>query len=248
MKKVSVFLFCIAIISAIVIYAPDNTQKTDATINNHNEPDNEPVINRVLQKHIDVPAICQYPELPTGCESVAATMVLQYYNVNITAEKFAKDWLECSDSFYLSNGKLYGPDPNKVFAGNPFSRNSYGCYAEPIVHAINRNSTSCTAKAITGRTLEQLCAEYIANNKPLLIWATINMKESKAGNSWYFEDGKAFTWIAGEHCLVLVGYNDDYYFLNDPVYGSTVAYQKNITEKRFAELASQAVYICPNKM
>lgn len=91
---------------------------------------------------------------------------------------------------------------------------------------------------------EVLCNEYIYNDKPILIWATMGMKESKTGRSWYLQDGSVFTWIAGEHCLVLVGYNDSYYLLNDPLSGSTVAYQKNIVEKRFAELGRQAVYIC----
>lgn len=199
--------------------------------------------NATSDKFIDVPVICQYPELPTGCESVAATMVLQYYNENITAQNFASEWLECSDDFYSLNGREYGPDPNKAFAGNPFTKNSYGCFATPIVNAINRNSTNCTAQKLTGKSLEELCVEYIDRDAPVLIWATMSMKESYEGNSWYLEDGSLFTWIAGEHCLVLVGYSDDYYFLNDPMSGSTVAYRKNIVEKRFAELGNQAVYI-----
>lgn len=195
------------------------------------------------QKLIDVPAICQYPELPTGCESVAATMVLQYYSTDISAGEFVISWLKYSEDFYTKNGKLYGPDPNKVFAGNPFTANSYGCFAGPIANAVNRNSTNCKAQIIVGKTLSELCEEYINNGEPLLIWATISMKKSYQGKSWYLEDGSEFTWPAGEHCLVLVGYNDEYYFLNDPVSGSTVAYQKNIVEKRYTELGKQAVYI-----
>lgn len=201
----------------------------------------------VPQKLIDVPTIAQHPELPTGCEAVSAAMVLQYYGVDITAREFALHWLKCSGNFYKANGKLYGPDPNKVFAGDPFTDNSYGCFAEPIVHAINRNSVDCKAQKITDRTLVELCEEYIDNDKPLLIWATMNMKESYAGNSWHLEDDTKFTWIAQEHCLVLVGYNDAYYLLNDPMSGSTVAYQKSIVEKRFAELGGQAVYISTNE-
>lgn len=230
MKKGFVFLLCI-----ILAFS------SSAVVPLRSKPE-------VAEKLIDVPAICQYPQLPTGCESVAATMVLQYYDVNITAERFAGDWLECNENFYSSRGRLYGPDPDKVFAGNPFSKRSYGCFAKPIVDAINRNSTSCCAQTITDQSLEQLCAEYIDHDQPLLIWATMRMKESSAGNSWYFENGTAFTWTAGEHCVVLVGYNDGYYFLNDPMSGSTVAYRKDIVEKRFAELGSQAVYISPNKL
>lgn len=227
MKKVFIFFLCIVIIvfsTSVVVRLISNSDADTPKI-------------------IDVPAISQYPELPTGCESVAATMVLQYYDVNITAEEFASSWLECSENFYRAKGNLYGPDPNKVFIGNPFTNNSYGCFATPIVNAINRNSRDCTAKKITNRSLEELCTEYIDNDKPLLIWATMSMKESSAGNKWYLEDGITFTWTAGEHCLVLVGYNNDYYFLNDPMSGSTVAYQKNIVERRFSELGKQAIYI-----
>ena len=72
----------------------------------------------------------------------------------------------------------------------------------------------------------------------------MGMKESKAGRSWYLQDGSYFTWIAGEHCLVLTGYNKEYYFLNDPQSGTTVAYPKATVEKRYNELGRQAVYIC----
>ena len=33
---------------------------------------------------LEVPLLCQYPALPTGCEAVAATMVLQYYGADIS--------------------------------------------------------------------------------------------------------------------------------------------------------------------
>ncbi len=198
-----------------------------------------------IKKIIDVPSISQYPKLPTGCEAVAATMVLLYWGVDITAQYFAENWLECSESFFNSGGKLYGPDPNEVFAGNPFTKNSYGCYATPIVNAINRNSKKVFAEKFVDKSLEELCSEYIDNDMPLLIWATMSMKESSQGNSWYLKDGRKFTWTAGEHCLVLVGYDEEYYFLNDPMSGSTVGYQKNVVEQRFAELGMQAVCVYP---
>lgn len=203
----------------------------------------EKTIDQLSYQFIKVPNICQYPSLPTGCETVAATMVLQYYKSNITPEEFANNWLEYNQSFW-SDGKIdYGPDPNEVFAGNPFSESSYGCYATPIVKAINNNSKEFVAEKISAASLTELCKEYIDKNKPLLIWATMGMKQPKKGRSWILENGNTFTWIAGEHCLVLVGYNRDYYFLNDPQFGITKAYPKNIVEKRFKELGSQAVYI-----
>ncbi len=246
MKRIVIFLFCIIVIVASLSFVVRLIFISDSD-NPIYIPDSD-YTEIVAHKLIDVPAICQYPQLPTGCEAVAATMVLQYYGENIPAQKFAADWLECNENFYSSGGKRYGPDPDKVFAGNPFTKNSYGCFAEPIINAINNNSTSCTAKKITNKSLEQLCAEYIDKDKPLLVWATMNMKESSDGNTWYLENGESFSWIAGEHCLAMVGYNDDYYFFNDPMYGITIAYKKSVSEKRFAELGRQAVYICPKEV
>lgn len=204
--------------------------------------------DEVADKSIDVVTICQYPELPTGCESVSATMLLQFYGEDVTAEEFAGNWLECSADFYNVNGTDYGPDPHKVFAGDPFSEYSYGCYADPIVDAINYNSSMCHAEKITEKSLDELCDEYIDNDEPLLVWATMNMTESYQGATWHLDDGSEFVWIAQEHCLVLVGYNDYCYFLNDPMTGSTVAYEKELVQQRFEELGSQAVHIVADEM
>lgn len=235
MKKGSIILLCVvlAVVAAVAVFLPEQTPATP----------NGPAKVVVADKLIDVPAICQYPTLPTGCESVAATMVLHYYGDTVPPEDFAEDWLPRSDAFYQRDGKLYGPDPREVFVGDPFRTASYGCFAQPIVRAVNGNSTVCTAEKITGRSLPALCAEYVDKDKPLLIWATMEMAEPKEGNRWYLEDGTSFTWPAGEHCLVLVGYNAGHYFLNDPMTGSTVGYEKETVEQRFAALGSQAVYI-----
>jgi len=234
MKKNILLIFCIVIIVILMVMIINlvNTNSTNTKTNVF-----------VADKLINVKPLCQYPNLPTGCESVAATMVLNYLGSEITPEEFAYNWLSYSESFYYLDGKLYGPNPNEVFAGNPFTNDSYGCFSNVIINAINNHSSEYTAKSITNTTLEELCKEYIDNNKPLLIWATMSMKESYDGDSWYFEDGSLFTWTAGEHCLVLVGYNKDFYFFNDPLSGSIVAYKKDIVKKRFIELGSQAVYI-----
>ena len=226
-----------------------NTQNTTNATKSYNETTTdipEKTTEQIKEKMLDVPVICQYPEFPTGCESATAVMVLRYYDADITATEFARNWLECDDDFYWSDNVLYGPDPDEVFVGTPFSKSSYGCFVQPIVNAVNDNSLECTAEKITGKSLNELCEEYINRNKPLLIWATMGMKASKNGRTWRFDDGSEFTWIAGEHCLVLVGYNEDCYFLNDPQTGETASYAKDIAEQRFAELGSQAVYINRN--
>lgn len=201
---------------------------------------NTPIDNIVL---IEIPNICQYPILPTGCEVTAATMVLQFYGEKITIENFARNWLVCDDRFYQTNNILYGPDPDKVFVGIPFTKTSYGCYAMPIINAINNNSSICKAEQITGKPIEELCNLFVDNNEPVIIWATMGMKPSEDGARWSTDNNREIVWKSGEHSLVLVGYDDKYYFLVDPQSGSVVGYEKPIVEKRFAELGMQAILV-----
>ena len=206
-------------------------------------PTPEPAAAAPEEKHLSVPLLCQYPELPTGCESTAAAMVLQYYGDTVTPTTFAADWLPRSEAFYTKNGVQHGPDPARFFAGDPFSAYAYGCFAPVIVTAVQEHSTRCTAFAVTGHTLAQLCREYLDRDKPLLIWATMGMQPKKQGNRWQLPDGSSFTWPAGEHCLVLVGYTADSYCFNDPQTGAVVRYAKALCETRFTELGQQAVCI-----
>ncbi len=196
-------------------------------------------VDRVL---IDVPVLCQYPDLPTGCEAVAATMVLQYYGMSISAVEFASS-LTLSTDFYTWEGKQYGPDPSHAFAGDPFSEYAYGCFAPVIVDAVNRTSPGLFAEQLVNATLHELCENYVSGGKPILVWATTRMREVQQGNAWYLSDGSLFTWPAYEHCYVLLGYDDTSFFFADPQTGTIVGYKKQLAENRFQQLGSQAVYI-----
>lgn len=196
-----------------------------------------------LQTPLAVPQLSQYPELPTGCEATAAAMVLQYHGEAVTPQEVAGEWLARSEAFYTENGVQYGPNPNKVFAGDPFSRYAYGCFAPVIADAVNGHSARCTATVLREKTLQELYDTYVAAGKPLLIWATMKMREVKDGNRWRLSDGTDFVWPAREHCLVLVGSTETDYLFNDPQTGGRVHYEKGLCEQRFQSLGRQAVYI-----
>ena len=78
---------------------------------------------------LDVQAIPQYPDYPTGCESVSAVMALQYAGIQITVDDFIDNHLVCDNyNFYWMDDVLHGPDPYSVFIGDPRSQSSYGLY------------------------------------------------------------------------------------------------------------------------
>ncbi len=182
---------------------------------------------------------------PTGCESASAVMLLRDAGYDITIDTFIDEALDIG---WLSweNGKLYGPHPSEAFIGDPRSSSGYGCYAPVILEALGDILTDGdTALDLTGTDLDTLCSRYIDRGKPVAVWATINMVESTPGTQWTIRStGESFTWKRSEHCLVLVGYDADYYYLNDPYKGNgLMAYDRDVFEDRFEYMGSQSVVI-----
>lgn len=194
----------------------------------------------------NVPTIHQFPQFPTGCESVATVMALNYFGNPITVEQFVEDFLPKSRDFYVESGMNFGPSPYEYFIGNPKSAASYGCMAPVIEKALLACiGDSASVNNLSGMSLEEICDQYIDQDIPVIMWATINMLETNPKNSWYLSDGTRFTWPGNEHCMLLVGYDDTKYFFNDPYVGKLVAYDKKLTEDRFAELGRQALAVLP---
>ena len=209
-----------------------------------------------VTKIIDVPYISQN-EILYGCEAVSSTMLLRYYGFYIDENDFTNNYLIKKDWHYGSDGKMYGPDPNAAFAGNPYLCSGincgFGCFAAATAKSINKvlDNNYYTAKAIKGFDLDYLITNYIDKNQPVLVWATMDMLESRLTCSWIidyvdenssYKIGDTYTWRAGEHCLVLVGYDDDNYYFNDPYKShGLIAYKKDLVRQRYNEMGKQSV-------
>lgn len=215
--------------------AVDNTQKVDIT------PANPQNNTKIIK---NVPLISQFPEYPTGCESVSTVMVMQYLGEKITVQNFVENYLPKNSEFYISEDKKYGPSPYEHFIGNPTSSGSFGCMAPVIERSLkNYYNDNTIIKNTTGTEISELCKAYIDNDIPVILWATINMLETNPTNTWYLADGKRFTWPGNEHCMVLVGTDNDNYYFNDPYSGKLVKYDKEMAESRYAELGMQSIVI-----
>lgn len=198
---------------------------------------------------LDVPYLSQEGEYPTACEIVSAVMVLSYYGYNVSIDDFIDDYLPKADIFVnTETGLLTSTSPTQAFIGDPRSSGGYGCYAPVIVSALN-NAVGNTALAMdtTNTDIDTLVDNYVKRNIPVLLWASINLAPTSVGDSWILEDtGEWFTWTAGEHCMVLVGADQNYYYFNDPYNSNgTVKYHKNLVTKRWEELGKQSVVLVP---
>lgn len=195
---------------------------------------------------ISVPYISQENLLPTGCEIVSAIMLLKFYGYAVSADDFVDRYLIKQDLQVHSNGQLSGPHPSSAFIGSPYRSDGLGCYAPVILNSLNQIlSDRDTATDLTGTSIDTLIDRFIKNDTPVLIWASINMKPLKNGTQWIIEDtGEKFTWLSGEHCLVLVGYDEDNYYFNDP-YDSNglMGYDKDTVQQRYMQMGQQSLVI-----
>lgn len=201
---------------------------------------------------IDIEGLSQ-KNIPTGCEAVSAVMVLNYYGVDITPEEFINAYLPKEQFYYIGN-TLYGPNPEEKFAGDPFKKSSLGCYPPVIVQAIENmkadgyeGSLDITANILQEKSLDTICEEYIKKQIPVLLWVTMDMCEPREGFRYVLEDGTEYTWTAGEHCMVLCGFDEEYYYLKDPLAeGKTVKYKKELVEKRYGQMGSRGLAVISN--
>ena len=202
----------------------------------------------------NVPFIYQGEKYPSGCESVSSVMLLNYYGFNIKVETFIDKYLEKGYLKFDKNGEMYGPDFYSAFLGNPYSGDALGCYPPVIEKAMNKYLSDKGYRAVdlTGTSMDYLVNRYITNNKPVVIWATMYMATPVQTYTWRvkgadknspYKDGDTCEWLANEHCMLLVGYDKDYYYLHDPLASKYTAYEKQIFEERFAQMGRCAVVI-----
>lgn len=200
-----------------------------------------------LGVHIDnVPYLNQFSlGFPTGCEAVSATMLLKYKGINASAQNVVDNTKCGSKKYQKEDGLWYGADPFEEFVGHPTLRlgdGSYGVFAKPIVDAMNKISGG-RAKNISGCS-ENTLFEYIDKNQPVIVWCVKNAGNVTEGVTWNYENKEGtFQELVGEHCAVLIGYDDNYVYLNDPSAGQNVKQNKSKFINNWKRLHSQAIIV-----
>lgn len=192
---------------------------------------------------IDVPYINQSENYPTGCESVTTVMLLHYLGYDISVDDFIHNNLEMQN-FETRDGVLYGPNPWECFAGSPYDVDSMGCYAPVICKALEPIvGERYEVIDETGKDLDYLVETYLKHGMPVILWNSINMREPIIGPKWKLLDsGEEFTWISNEHCMLLVGEDEDSYIFNDPYENrGVINCPKDVIANRYEVYHKQAV-------
>jgi len=199
---------------------------------------------------IDAPYISQLAGYPNGCESVSAVMALNYAGIDITVDDFIEKYLDMKPvPMTDADGELWGYSPWYYFLGDPRDDTGLCCYAPAIKNAMEKivDEDSYEVLEMYGVPLESLSEEYLNEYIPVIIWGTMYMNEpTKIDWEWNVidgDEGETFEWIAPIHCLLLIGFDDENYYFNDPIAGKSVAYSKSDVEEAYSGLYSQAIVI-----
>lgn len=168
---------------------------------------------------LDVPMLIQFPELPTGCESVALTILFQDLGEDIEKELIAREYLIYSDT-----------DLNEGFLGDPFSEVGAGIYSHGLTGTawfyIHDNKRPYSAVDLGGESFETLL-KVIDAGIPVAVWTTSGYVDFMGYDHGFYLE---------EHCVVMCGYDldEDKVYLSDPQIGYS-----ECSLKRFRKLYNQ---------
>lgn len=193
-------------------------------------------------------------KLKAGCETYACTMLLQTLGFDVDEFTIADKYIDCHYVLEAEDGTMYGPDMHSGFAGTPYA--GWGVYAPSMAKSMNRylsdQKSDLKATAYEDVPLETLCEKYIVNDIPVMIWATTDMDPPSVGASWVVDyvdenarvkEGDRVEWYVHEHCLVLIGFDENYYYFGDSTHGTISHFSKAIVEERYHQLGSQCIVV-----
>lgn len=185
------------------------------------------------------PLINQYPNYPTGCESVALTMLLRYYGVSVTPDMVIAK-LRKGSVPYWENGKKYGGNPEVEFLGNPYSYASYGVYEKPMADVANSFKGGVNAKS--NFSFSEVIG-LVQSGKPVMVWTSMGLSVPYISDSWIYKStGETINWKANEHAVVMVDATDSTVVIADPIGGKLKSYSRSLFEQRYNYYGKKALY------
>ncbi len=193
---------------------------------------------------LDVPHVSQTIQYPNGCESICAVMALRYMGIEVSVDEFIDDYLPKSPLCYYS----LGADPEYYYIGDPRDSEGLYCFAPAIQNACEKaigDTDNMRAIVTEVQSISDLCDTYIDHGVPVIVWATKYMiGKLYYADAWWIvnETGEKHQLLANLHCFLLTGYDEWYYYFNDPLVGQ-VKYSRYYSELSFSELGKRAVVI-----
>jgi uncharacterized protein YvpB len=168
---------------------------------------------------LNVVLIKQNPELKYGCEVTSLAMVLNYAGVTTNKMELYKSIKKDSDPLIRSprGDILRWGNPNHGFVGDMTgNRAGYAVFDQPMIHLINKYLPN-RAVNLTGHPFDKVL-EHVSEGYPIVVWTTGDFRLPDRWESWNHGQQLIKTPL-DLHAVVLVGYDSQYVYLNDPLSG-----------------------------
>ena len=90
--------------------------------------------------------------------------------------------------------------------------------------------------------LEEL-KDLIDQDIPVIFWATIGFAVPHDSLAWTTPDGRRIQWVSPMHCTLLIGYDENGYYFNDPTSGQDAYFSNAAVETAYQAQGSLAMIV-----
>lgn len=137
-----------------------------------------------------------------SCEAAAIRMILSYTGIDIEEDKIQSSFPKNSNPHKGFRGNVNGP---------VWGFDDYGVYAEVVAQTLN--NLGLPATAYQNLSQEEL-KEKVLIGKPAIIWVNIANPDPKLRTIKINDEEVKL--ISGEHTVVIRGYKNNQWIINDP--------------------------------
>lgn len=168
---------------------------------------------------LEVGIIKQNPELKFGCEVTSLAMVLNYAGVTTNKMELYHFIQKDNDPLIRSQKGdiLRWGNPNDGFVGDMTGRRAGSTvFDKPMITLINQKLPG-RAVNLTNKPFERIL-EHVSAGYPVVVWTTLDYGLPKRWETWYHGQ-QVIKAPLDLHAVVLVGYDETYVYINDPLSG-----------------------------
>ena len=178
---------------------------------------------------LDAPIFKQQRSL--SCESSAAAMAANYYGVPIGEQDILAALPRHENPHLGFRGNVDGPHGGT---------DDYGVYAEPVQQVLSEWGLG--VERLEGGTDE--IREHIRRGRLVIVWITYDL-QAQFPRQVTLGNGQIVTLVPYEHTVLVVGYNGNGLWVNDPYSGTQVFYPEADFVRSFSYLNNMALVIGP---
>lgn len=193
----------------------ENVKITPVTLK-ENEGNQSPQKDSAM---LDVILLKQNPELKYGCEVTSLAMVLNHAGKPTDKMELYKVIQKDPDPIIKApNGDIskWG-NPNDGFVGDMTGKSAgYAVFDKPMVQLINHYLPG-RAVNLSNQPFENVL-KHVSDGFPVVVWTTGDFRQPDRWESWYHGQQLIKTPL-DLHVVVLVGYDANHVYLNDPLSG-----------------------------